>query len=165
MDGRFYIDRITEMLDATQSPFPEALRMAEATDARIQKEMARPLRGLKIFSGMLLPALGKSVEKSAVSQAALRSAVVGCAVERHRLAHGKQLPATLDELVPAFLDAVPLDPFDGKPLRYRATNDTYVVYSIGPDRVDDGGETQRNSGGNKPRSTYDIGFRVKDRRQ
>ncbi len=164
-DGRFFFDRISETLDAAQTPFPEGLRMAAEADARVQKEMARPLRGLKLISGMLLPTLAKSVEKAAVNQAGLRAATAGCAVERHRLAHGNKLPASLDELVPAFLDAVPLDPFDGKPLRYRATNDTYVVYSVGADRVDDGGEPLRIAGTNKTRATYDVGFRVTDRRR
>ena len=46
-------------------------------------------------------------------------------------------PAVLSDAIPE----VPLDPFDGKPLRYRLEKDgTWVVYSIGPDRVDDGGD-------------------------
>ncbi len=163
VDERFYLDRIAEALDAAQSPFPEGLRKASAQNERVRMEMARPLRGMKIISGMILPALGKSVDQAAWIQANLRAAIAACAVERHRLAHGNQLPASLDELVPAFLDAVPLDPFDGKPLRYRATNDTYVVYSVGADLVDDGGETPRI--GEKERATYDIAFRITDRRK
>jgi hypothetical protein len=57
----------------------------------------------------------------------------------HRL-HG-QYPATLDELVPAFLEAVPVDRFDGKPLRYDAGR--AQVWSVGPDGRDDGGKALR----------------------
>jgi hypothetical protein len=39
-----------------------------------------------------------------------------------------------------FLPAVPLDPFDGAPLRYKPLVKGYVVYSIGPDGHDDGGK-------------------------
>jgi len=43
--------------------------------------------------------------------------------------------------VPDYLDAVPTDPFDGEPLRYRQFAGGYKVYSIGRDLVDDGGAT------------------------
>jgi hypothetical protein len=76
--------------------------------------------------------------------ALMMDARVGClraavAVERFRLAKGA-LPAKLDELVPDYLEAVPLDPFDGKPLRYSAIDEkSYKVWSIGFDGKDDGG--------------------------
>ena len=38
-------------------------------------------------------------------------------------------PQTLDELVPDFLPSVPLDPFDGKPFRYKPEEG--IVYSVG----------------------------------
>ena len=114
---------------------------------------------------MMLPALGRSSRKDASGVAVLRSAVVGCAIERHRLAHAGRIPDALAELVPTHLAEVPADPFDGKPLRYRHTNDTYTVYSLGEDGVDDGGEPQVTANGGKRRATADIGFRVTDRRR
>jgi hypothetical protein len=51
-----------------------------------------------------------------------------------------RLPATLAELVPDYLPALPDDPYDlGQPLKYRETGDGYVLYSVGPDKMDDGG--------------------------
>ena len=47
------------------------------------------------------------------------------------------LPKTLDELVPTYLEAVPADPADGKPIRYSMQKK--IVYSIGSDREDGGG--------------------------
>ena len=44
----------------------------------------------------------------------------------------------LDDLVPTYLDAVPIDPFDAAPLKYEPATET--IYSIGDDRHDDGGE-------------------------
>ncbi len=43
-------------------------------------------------------------------------------------------PKGLDEL-----GDVPLDPFDAKPIRFRATSDTVTVWSVGPNRKDDNG--------------------------
>ncbi len=48
-----------------------------------------------------------------------------------------RLPETLDELVPDYLAAVPLDDFDGKPIRYSAAKK--IVYTVGEDLKDDGG--------------------------
>lgn len=35
--------------------------------------------------------------------------------------------------------ALPIDRFDGRPLRYRLTEEGPLLYSIGADRIDDGG--------------------------
>lgn len=48
------------------------------------------------------------------------------------------LPDTLDELLPIYIESVPLDNFDGRPIRYDA--ERKIVYSIGKDLVDDGGD-------------------------
>ncbi len=48
------------------------------------------------------------------------------------------LPDTLDELVPEYFDAVPIDDFDGKPMRY--SREKKIVYSVGPGLEDTGGD-------------------------
>jgi hypothetical protein len=73
------------------------------------------------------------------SQALLTSAAAALAAERFRLATGRW-PGSLGELVPTYLNAVPVDPFDGKPLRFQRLADGLVIYSVGKDRVDDGGD-------------------------
>jgi hypothetical protein len=59
------------------------------------------------------------------------------ALECWKARHGGALPPTLDALVPEYLDAVPLDPYDGKPLRYSA--EKKIAYSVGGDGTDSGG--------------------------
>ena len=44
--------------------------------------------------------------------------VVLCAIARHRLEHAGALPSKLEDLVPTYLDGVPLDPFTGDPMAY-----------------------------------------------
>jgi hypothetical protein len=62
-----------------------------------------------------------------------RCAVAALAAERYRVSRNAW-PDSLDDLVAAkLLTAVPVDPYDGKALRYRAMPDGVVVYSIGPD--------------------------------
>ncbi len=60
------------------------------------------------------------------------------AMHFYRASHGKY-PQRLDTLVPEFLEPVPGDPFDGKPLKLRTTDAGWIVYSVGPDETDDGG--------------------------
>ena len=48
-------------------------------------------------------------------------------------------PERLEQLVPTQLPRVPVDPFSSRPLIYRPQGTNWQLYSIGPDRVDDGG--------------------------
>lgn len=48
-------------------------------------------------------------------------------------------PDTLEELVPRYLPAVPLDPFADRALTYKKQSGAYMLYSIGHDRLDDSG--------------------------
>jgi hypothetical protein len=90
------------------------------------------------------------------TQTELRCAVAAVAAERYRRARGSW-PDSPAALVPDYLRAVPLDPFDGQPLRYRKVGDGIVVYSIGPDRKDDGGKLDYKTPG---APGTDLGFRL-----
>jgi hypothetical protein len=58
------------------------------------------------------------------------------ALRRFELQYGR-LPATLDELVPAYLPTAPIDPFSNAPLRWIVASKT--LYSVGSNLTDDGG--------------------------
>lgn len=59
-------------------------------------------------------------------------------VERYRQEEGV-LPKTLKELLPEYFDELPADPYSEGPLRFRVVSESYVVYSVGSNRIDDGG--------------------------
>jgi hypothetical protein len=62
------------------------------------------------------------------------------ALKRCQLRHSK-LPSSLEALVPEFLAAVPWDYMSARPLCYRLKDDgSYVLYSVGLDGKDDGGD-------------------------
>ena len=88
---------------------------------------------------ILLPALGKAITAHEFANqhrdAAL--AMIGCAL--YRLDHALY-PGSISELVPGYLPELPRDRYDGGPLKI-AMSDTGmpILYSIGSDRVDDGG--------------------------
>jgi hypothetical protein len=59
--------------------------------------------------------------------------------------------------VPDHLPGVPEDPFDGKPLRFAETDQGIVIYSIGENETDDGGDLTPP---NKKQPGPDVGFRL-----
>jgi len=92
-----------------------------------------------ILAELILPAVHSIFDASRRVTAHEAVTLAAIAVERFRLAHGK-LPKSLDQLVPEFLEAVPMDPFTGKSLVYNPVQgDPYLLYSLGPNKVDDGG--------------------------
>jgi hypothetical protein len=73
-------------------------------------------------------------------EAITRMLIVELALRCYQLEHN-MLPQNLEQLIPNILAQIPTDPFDGnnRPLRYQRTADDCVLYSVGPNGVDDGG--------------------------
>lgn len=79
------------------------------------------------------------IRRALQTQACLHQARLACALERYFLKH-QRYPETLNELVPAFIDKVLLDPCDDQPMRYARTQaGRYKLWSLGFDGDDDGG--------------------------
>ena len=68
------------------------------------------------------------------------------ALRAYKLEHNVY-PTKLQELVPNYLKQVPADPFGGEALRYKRAGNSYVLWSIGPDGIDDGGTPIQSSQG------------------
>ncbi len=101
------------------------------------KELEATLADAPTLARQLAPKFGRlaSVKKS---RALCACAYAAMAAERYRLQH-KRWPALLAELAAArLLDELPTDPYDGKPLRLRGTQDGIVVYSVGTSGAYDG---------------------------
>jgi hypothetical protein len=98
------------------------------------------------MASVLIPAVaGKLPETHFRALADRRLAATCVAVRLYALDHSGNLPEKLDDLVPAYLPSVPLDPLaaGGKALRYvNGSTDPRRprVYSVGVDGVDDGGK-------------------------
>jgi hypothetical protein len=85
----------------------------------------------------MLPATWATMGRKSRSDTQLQATRVILALRAYQLTHGN-LPSDLNALVPEFLDEVPVDDFDGQPLRYSA--DRKIVYSVGQNLKDDGGD-------------------------
>jgi hypothetical protein len=143
---------LTEYLRVARRPESERETAQAALDRRLDAE-GSPLG----FTRTLLPALRNLESSYRRNKALLRCLAAALAVERYRLLHKQGWPESLQRLTPDLLPAVPTDPYDGQPLRYRRTETGVVVYSVGPDRTDNDG---RLSVDGKPDT--DIGYRLFD---
>jgi hypothetical protein len=153
LDEKDYLDMYENSVKITQLPPPESIAASQAAIGKLEH-----LNRWRILSASLLPPLHKAVIKATQCTAKIRDAKTVLAIERYRLTNGK-LPRQLSDLVPTFLPAVPNDPFDGKPLRYKTLPKGYVVYSVGDDREDNGGVDKDSKGVNYVPGT-DITFTV-----
>jgi hypothetical protein len=80
---------------------------------------------------------------------------IACALERYRLAHG-EYPETLDALVPQFIEKLPHDIIGGEHLRYRRTGaGKFLLYSVGWNETDDGGQVVLTKDGSVDREKGD----------
>ena len=99
------------------------------------------------FAGLLMPELAKASKRFAEAQSFTDIAGIAIALERYRLAHGSY-PDSLDALSPQFMEKIPHDLVGGKPMHYRRTDDgQFILYSVGWNEKDDGGEVALTKGG------------------
>jgi hypothetical protein len=93
-----------------------------------------------LLADIAIPNYSKAWQTTAYDQTIVNEAQIACALERYHLAHG-EYPETLDALVPQFLATIPHDLIGDQPLHYRRTDDgKFLLYSVGWNGTDDGGE-------------------------
>ena len=87
------------------------------------------------------PVYGSVVKMFVLTQTKLDQAHLAFAIERFRIVRGA-FPEKLTELVPDFIAALPDDIYSGKPMIYRRKESGgFFLYSVGSNRIDDGGAT------------------------
>lgn len=140
---RYYQRMLTDIRDAISnapaSGLSKFVSNIEETTERTHRDLT-PFSPYKAIAAMTAPAAGRSAEKTARAQTIVKLAEVACALERYHLRHGA-FPETLDQLAPGILSTSPLDPMNNEPFHYRRTDDGwYLLYSVGLNGQDDGGE-------------------------
>lgn len=152
MDAVIFLDMMNDYMETARLPLHERQKAMNAIDARLSS-----LSKIHILAHQIIPALLRiyTIELRAIAK--LRVTRAGLAVQRYRLAAGA-IPDTLSQLVPAYLDAVPKDPFDGNELRYQKREKGFVIYSINEDLNDDGGAEKPKKRRGKDTPNWDITF-------
>lgn len=115
-----------------------AVRKVDALDRAALTDAVVDFQGHASLEVKWLRLPSRVADQAAASGQLERTAL---ALARYRLAH-EAYPDSLDDLVPRYLDAVPIDICDAeqRPIRYRLTEDRVLLYSVGRDGEDDGGD-------------------------
>lgn len=150
-EQEFCEETFRQVMSIRQTAFPARLKAGDLIRERVTKAAAQK-QAIMVW---LLPGLASHVMKEAECLASLRQGLTAVALEEFRVAGGNCYPDDLSKLTPKYLASLPVDPFDGQPLRYRKRGGGYLLYSIGPDLKDDSGERLKER-------TGDIVFEVAD---
>jgi hypothetical protein len=92
----------------------------------------------EVMISLLLPAFQKVREAQEHQEQKHGNLHLAFALAAYQKDHGRY-PAKLDELAPKYLEKIPDDLFSGQPLIYKPTDKGYLLYSVGPNGIDDEG--------------------------
>ena len=124
--------------------------ITEGFDAR-----TKHFRPNTYVAAIVIPNYTRAIVTFAHSQTLANEAQVVFALERYRLAHN-QYPESLEALIPLFMEKLPRDVIDGEPLHYRRqANGTFLLYSVGWNETDDGGQVALKKDGSEDREKGD----------
>lgn len=123
-----------------------------ATNASIWQRLFSGNAVGDILVEMLQPSLQGFATRKCRENVEVTATQLLLALKAYKMQHDT-LPKSLSELAPEFFPQVPTDDFDGKPFRYLP--DKKLIYSVGPDLKDSGGEGRRNNS-----DSYDLPFKI-----
>ena len=135
-----YIELMTRLIDASEQSWAAARTEAQLIGQDLGEILRSPVGKFRYtLTAMVMPPNEAALMAEAGIEATCMCTDAMIAIERYRRQHG-EMPDTLDAVVPEILPQMPIDPFDGNPLRYMLGENEVVIYSIGRDGVDNGGE-------------------------
>jgi hypothetical protein len=141
---RSVLEDYSRAIEQSRAAWPAKLEVAQAAYESARQAQPRRRRGLLArLPGPWIPgqasySLGVTTPQMASGLVNAGASATAVAIARYRAAHGGA-PATLAELVPKYLPSPALDPYSGQPLRYLHDTRGFKVYSVGRNKVDDGG--------------------------
>lgn len=135
-DRLAYWTMMTRMIEAGSVPPHERLAAAQRWEAEMEEVPKTRFLTRTIFSGVASFTRGFLRDL-----ASMRTAAAGVAVERYRLKHGA-LPEGLEALARECIEALPRDPYNDASLLYKKLDRGYIVYSVGCNGIDDGGQEE-----------------------
>jgi hypothetical protein len=136
---------------ANAEVYPKKL---DEASSRLEKSFAH-WSLFQYLAAIAIPNFTKAFQNCAYNQTLANQAQIVCALERYKLANGNY-PETPDALVPQFIEKLPVDIIGGQPLHYRRTDDgKFLLYSVGWNETDDGGQAAFKKDGSIDRERGD----------
>ncbi len=146
--GRKELRETYEMLtsaaekDASTQRGKRTTSQLEAELERINETALGNTRLMPVLA--FIPSFKKVIESCETTEMNRDATLATIGIEIHHRRTGIY-PATLAELVPSILPALPIDIWDGKPLKYQLVDGKPVLYTIGCDKVDNNGAVTEDS--------------------
>ena len=131
-----------QIIAVAQEGAPYDRKEIEQIETEIERKPLIPLPH-RFFTLMLTPSPTITFEAANRIHALQRVTMTALALRLYRKENGRY-PENLQQLVPKYLPSVPIDPYDGKPIRYRKLQKGFKVWSVGGNRKDDGGVKVRD---------------------
>ncbi len=95
----------------------------------------------KVIANKFLESIRSIADKRGTAAAEEACSIAALASERFWFEH-KRWPESLEELVPEYLQKIPIDPYSGNTIRLRHIAQVLIPYSVGVKRRDDQGITR-----------------------
>jgi hypothetical protein len=144
------VNRIFDPQQSLLSPHEKRTRQVPTVAEVLQSLPAHRYALVRV----LAPDIDRVTESGFRGKALHEATLTILALQRYRQERGSY-PATLEKLKQAdYLDALPADPYSDKPLSYKIADGSFVLYSLGPDCDDDGGQSGQDPGG-RPKTWAD----------
>lgn len=124
------LDYFDEELKMVQRPWPDGRSWVG------RRPRPDAPSGHGVLADLLIPATQAAYDANARTTAMLRTLRVFNALTEFRQKHGHEATGFADLKLPK---EATLDPFSGKPLLLKHTDDGWLIYSVGTNRTDDGG--------------------------
>jgi hypothetical protein len=128
-DRQLLRDTFRQIIEDLKQPYPN--RLQAVRDLCTIREVVATNKHL-LMTALVSRRVLKAMEEEAHCAALLRMAQTAIALDQYRYAHSDQYPENLETLRPAYLAGVPLDPFNGQPLKYDPQGRGYMLSSAGP---------------------------------
>ncbi|MDH4240794.1 MAG: hypothetical protein OEW48_14645, partial [Phycisphaerae bacterium] len=139
-------DRFYAFCETIAQKTPAQIR-AEGID--MEKETMK-IVGDNVFLSILTPALERAARIGHRNKTDVEATFAIVALLRYKADKGSY-PENLRQLITGgYLRQLPIDLYSGKPLVYRKTGESFILYSFGEDFEDDGGKPRTDSKG-RPR--------------
>jgi len=140
-DLSLYLETVQRIIESLDRSWPEARNDAVVISAEIEELFNSGFNRMRFtLTSLVFPALDSAIDAGARGAAYRDIVDVALAVQRYQIEH-RRAPNQLDELIPEYYPQLPVDPFDGKTMRYRVDETEAVIYSIGHNDLDDGGKS------------------------
>ena len=145
--------RLMGMLEA-EAATPLWQREDSQAERVIEDWAASPVQRMRHLPlCLMMPAISKATINAEMAKMRRDATLMAIALQLHRRRHG-EWPASLEQLVPTLLPEIPVDRFDGRPLRFTVKDVAPLVYSVGTDREDDGGMLPPSGGSTTARQWF-----------